>query len=197
MPATNAPLRPRSLNACTGWRWWSPTWQAATMNSACAVGSSVEPEARWHATGTGPANYFADTAAGAWAEFCRHEGIRDPIDLAGVARSLWAVELPETGYALPTLATSVLTGGYTTYSACQAAAAAVRSNGAERIEATSAALLAGGAWGWVANPNEQVAPISRDGLVWVLFGSAGHLVGWPVVESGAPPARVLPLVRHF
>ena len=54
----------------------------------------AQPAARWHGHGEGPANYFADTPSGAWAEFLRHEGIVDPEDLAGVRRSLWAVELP-------------------------------------------------------------------------------------------------------
>lgn len=158
---------------------------------------ATQPEARWHAMGTGPANYFADTPVGAWAEFLRHEAIRDPADLVGIARSIWAVEIPESGYATPTLPLGVLTGDQTTYPACQAEAATLRANGAARIEAPSAALLEGGARGWVANPNEQDAPSARNGLVWVLFGSAGHLAGWPTVESGAPPARLLPLVHHF
>lgn len=158
---------------------------------------ATQPEARWHASGTGPANYFADTAAGAWAEFLRHEGIRDPMDLAGVARSIWTVEVPQTGYAKPALPIRVLTGDRSTYPACQAHAARLRSGGATRIEAPSAALLAGSARGWIADPTERVAPKARDGLVWILFGAAGHLVGWPAVESGAPPPRMLPLVHHF
>ena len=158
---------------------------------------ATQPEARWQAAGVGPASYFADTPVGAWAEFLRHEGITDVKDLAGVARSLWAVEIPETGYATPSLSNVVLTGDKATYPACQAAAVALRASGANRIEAPSAALLAGGARGWIADPNEQVAPRPRDGLVWVLFGSAFDLIGWPAVEAGAPPARVLPLVRHL
>jgi len=156
-----------------------------------------QPEARWHATGAGPANYFVDTPAGAWAEFLRHEGIKDPKDLPGVARSIWAVEIPETGYATPRLAQGTMTGDKSTYPACRAEAASLRATGANRIEAESAALVAGGARGWVADPNERDASIARDGLVWVLFGSAGTLTGWLAVESGTPPARILPLVNHF
>jgi hypothetical protein len=158
---------------------------------------ATQPEARWHAAGAGPANYFSDTPIGAWAEFLRHEEIRDPGDLVGIARSLWAVDIPETGYAVPALPMSVLTGGRATYPACQAAAAALRAEGAERIEAPSAALFTGGARGWIADPSEQDARVAHDGIVWVLFGSASNLVGWPSVESGTPPSRVLPLVRHF
>jgi hypothetical protein len=32
--------------------------------------------------------------------------------------------------------------------------------------------------------------------VWVLFGPC-DAVGWPAVMAGAPPAAVLPLVKHF
>lgn len=59
--------------------------------------TTAQPEARWQATGEGPANYFADTPTGAWAEFLRHEQITDDADLAGVRRSLWVVELPDDG----------------------------------------------------------------------------------------------------
>ena len=55
---------------------------------------SSQPPARWHSLGEGPANYFADTPVGAWAEFIRHEGITEEADLASVDRSLWAVEIP-------------------------------------------------------------------------------------------------------
>jgi len=158
---------------------------------------STQPEARWHAAGTGPANYFADTAAGAWAEFLRHEGITDPVDLGGVARSLWVVDLPETGYGAASLALNVLTGDLSSYPACQAEAAALRATGIERIEAPSAALLPDSARGWIADPDERESPSARDGVVWVVFGSAPNLIGWPAVEAGAPPARVLPLVHHF
>jgi hypothetical protein len=73
----------------------------------------------------------------------------------------------------------------------------LRKGGALRIEAPSAALVAGAARGWVADPHEEPAPIAREGVVWILYGFATALIGWPTVESGAPPERVLPLVRHF
>ena len=57
--------------------------------------SSAQPAGRWHGEGEGPAHYFADTPGGAWAEFIRHEEIRDAEDLVTVRRTLWAVELDE------------------------------------------------------------------------------------------------------
>ena len=155
-----------------------------------------QPAARWHADGEGPANYFADTPVGAWAEFLRHEGITDPADLAGVRRSLWAAAVPEDGYATTSLPDRTLFGDQSTYPACQAEAARLRAGGAERIEVRGAAVLPGRAAGWTANPTLATARSPRDGLVWVLFGPS-DVAGWIAVDGGAPPALVLPLVRHF
>ena len=43
--------------------------------------TAEQPPGRWHGEGEGPAQYFADTPDGAWAEFLRHENITDPEDL--------------------------------------------------------------------------------------------------------------------
>lgn len=157
---------------------------------------AAQPAARWHAIGDGPANYFADTPVGAWAEFLRHEGISDPADLAGVQRSLWAVELPDDGYASPTLPDATLFGDESSYPACQAEARRLRAAGADKIDVKGAALLPGGATGWQCNPSLLVASTARDGHVWVLFGPC-PAVGWIAADGGAPPAMSLPLVRHF
>jgi RES domain len=156
----------------------------------------AQPAARWHGDRDGPANYFADTPLGAWAEFLRHEEITDATDLAGVRRSLWVVELPDEGYAQPRLSARVMTGGLDSYAACQREARRLRHAGAERIEAPAAALKPGAARGWTAHPEVKPAPSPRNGRVWVLFGPC-DAVGWPAVVAGAPPADVLPLVRHF
>ena len=37
----------------------------------------------------------------------------------------------------------------------------------------------------------------RPGDVLVLFGPRPLVTGWLCVESGRPPERLLPLVRHF
>lgn len=153
--------------------------------------------ARWHGPGEGPANYFADTPVGAWAEFLRHEGITDAADLAGVQRSLWAVEIPEDGYAKPVLADVVLEGDEDSYPACQAEARRLRALGATRIEAPSAALIAGGASGWVVDPLIKSSSSSRDGRVFVIYGPQPSLVGWPTVEAGSPPDRILAFVHHL
>lgn len=158
--------------------------------------SDQQPAARWHGEGEGPANYFADTPIGAWAEFLRHEGITDAADLAGVRRSLWVVELPDDDYAMPKLPMRTLTGGLSSYPSCQDEARRLRQSGAKRLEATSAALKPGTARGWTAMPAHAPGPTPRDGKVWVLFGAC-DAVGWPAVVAGAPPAEVLQVVRHF
>lgn len=158
--------------------------------------SPLQPAARWHGVGEGPANCFADTPAGAWAEFLRHEGITDEVDLAGVQRSLWAVELPDAGYASPTLPEAKLFGDEGSYPACQAEARRLRATGAERLEVRGAALLPGQARGWTAAAGVAAAPAPRDGMVMVLFGTC-TCTGWPAVDGGRPPAAVLPLVRHL
>ena len=158
--------------------------------------SAEQPAARWHAQGGGPANYFADTPEGAWAEFLRHEGITDRADLAGVRRSIWVVELPDGGYTQPELAEATLVGDESTYATCQAEADRLRAAGARRLQVRGAALLPGGAHGWRCDDPEVRPATARDGLVWVLFG-ASDATGWVAVEAGAPPQRVLPLVRPF
>jgi hypothetical protein len=158
---------------------------------------SAQPSARWHGAGEGPANYFADTPVGAWAEFLRHEEIRTASDLDGVRRSLWAVELPDADYAKPSLSVGELRGGKSTYGACQAEARRLRAAGAQRLGAESAALVGSGASGWVVDPDITPSPTSRDGRVFVMYGLQPALVGWPAVEGGAPPERVLNLVNHF
>jgi RES domain len=161
--------------------------------------TSEQPAARWHGDGEGPANYFADTPSGAWAEFLRHEGITEEADLAGVRRSVWAVEIPDevlAGAAQPKLPTAVLTGNEKTYGACQAKARRLRATGATTLRVRGAALLPGQARGWTAGTTLDREQKGRDGQVWVHFGSC-TFVGWPVVEAAAPPAVVLEMVRRL
>jgi hypothetical protein len=157
-----------------------------------------QPAARWHADSEGPVQYFADTSTGAWAEFLRHEGITEEADLAGVERALWVVEVPvhELAIAEPSLPDSVLRGGLASYRRCQREARRLREGGARALKAPSAALQTGGAPGYVVEGFERDAE-PMDGAVYVLFGRWPALVGWPVVEKGSPPLRVLARVRHL
>ena len=98
------------------------------------------------------------------------------------------------GYAGPKLPMRTLTGGLSSYGACQAEARRLRDAGAARLEAPAAALKPGTARGWTAAPDLVPALEPRDGKVWVVFGPC-EAVGWPAVVAGAPPQEVLPLVR--
>lgn len=164
---------------------------------AFLASSTAQAPARWHGPGDGPVSYFADTPVGAWAEFLRHEGITDPADLAGVERSLWAVEIPDGGYEKPVLEDTVLRGGTESYPACQSEAKRLRALNTARIEAPSAALVSGGACGWVVDPVVNRSSTPREGRVFIIFGPQPTIVGWPAVEAGSPPERTLPLVHHL
>jgi hypothetical protein len=142
----------------------------------------AQPEGRWHASGEGPAHYFADTPDGAWADFLRHEEIHDPADLATIRRAIWAVDLGDSSSdpaARPDLPTGVMTGDRSTWPACQAAAHALRAAGRQRLDAPSPAL--------------------PDGRVFVLYGEPPELKlrGWIVAVDASPPPAVMRQVRHY
>ena len=157
------PPDPRGAGVRTGYRHCDPRFPFLWHGAG-------QPAIRWHGSGDGPAHYFADTPVGAWAEFLRHEGITDASDLAGVRRSLWAVELPDFDEARcgrPALAARQLFGGLTSHAACQAAARGLRAAGAKEIEVRGVALLPGAARGWQADPLLRPATAARDAQVWV------------------------------
>jgi RES domain-containing protein len=158
--------------------------------------SASQPSARWHQSGEGPVHYFADTPDGAWAEFLRHEEIREPEDLEGISRALWAVEMPDPCEDQPSLAESALFGGPASYAECQAEAARLRSLGLKGFRAPSAALLPNGARGAIVDGGLHPGP-ERNGEVYILFGRRPDLVGWKVIDDGRPPIDLLPRVRHF
>ena len=158
---------------------------------------SSQPPARWHGHGEGPANYFSDTPDGAWAEFLRHEEIRNARDLATIRRSIWAVELPDDEPAArPALAEATLTGGPDTYSACREEARRLRAGGATRIDVPSAALVTGGDAGHRVEGALTRGP-ARDGRTIVLYGPRPTLVGWRAAYEGRPAEELLARVRHL
>lgn len=159
--------------------------------------SHDQPSARWHGEGEGPAQYFADTPDGAWAELIRHEEIRDRDDLATITRAIWAAEISDTEDASePSLPEEILLGGLETHSTCQVESGRLREGGATRIIAPSAALLPGEARGWGVDEGLIPAPL-RDGRTIVLFGRRPEIVAWQAVFEGRPSADLLPKVRHL
>lgn len=155
-----------------------------------------QPPARWHGSGDGPVQYLADTPDGAWAEFLRHEEITDPLDLEGVERAMWAVDVGEPDTVTPELPETVTRGGHGSYPACQAEAARRRAAGATALETKAAALNYGQAAGWRVFLGLLRGP-AADGMTFVLFGPRPDLTGWLIVARGRPPIDVFDAVRHF
>lgn len=160
-------------------------------------GSARQPEGRWHAPGDGPVQYVADTPDGAWAELLRHEEIHEVDDLDGVARALWAVEVPELPETRPNLDHATLRGDRGSYAACQEEAERLRDLGDVGLVAPSAALRGGEVRPWRAVGEASVPGRARSATVVVLFGPRPDLDGWLLVDRGAAPSHLLPQVRHF
>jgi RES domain len=159
--------------------------------------SERQPEGRWHAPGSGPVQYLANSPDGAWAELLRHEGIHEIEDLAGIARALWAVELAGIPGARPRVDDATLRGGQASYPACQVEAERIREGGNEGLVAPSAALRDGEVRPWWAVGEADISADQRSATVVVLFGSRPDLEGWLLVDRGAPPSHVMAHVRHF
>lgn len=155
-----------------------------------------QPAGRWNQAGDGPVQYLADTPDGAWAEFLRHEEIVDEVDLAGISRALWAIDVDTDGLDAPDLPLTTMTGGLSTYPSCQEEARRLRDRGAPGITVPSAALMAGSAGGYQVDNGVREGP-RRDGRVHVLFGARPDAVGWAIVAEGHPPVEILDRVRHF
>jgi hypothetical protein len=143
--------------------------------------------------------YLSDTPDAAWAEFLRHEEITDEADLAGVERSLWAVEVLEEDeqVAQPRLFRRLMLGGTETYEECRQEARRLRRRGATALLAPAAGLKPGSGGGQRVRGLDLVEAPPRDGRTLALFGPRPQLRGWRCVEAGRPTARVLALVNHF
>lgn len=155
-----------------------------------------QPAGRWHRLGDGPVHYFSRTPDASWAEFLRHEEIRDVEDLQGVARSLWAVEVPERDFAEPDLPVDVMVGGMDSYAACQAEGARLRDLGADAIRAPSAAVDDATGSGFRVDGGLVRGPALEEEVL-VVFGPAPDVVGWSAVHAGRPRGDLLERVRHF
>ncbi|MDH3399119.1 MAG: RES domain-containing protein, partial [Acidimicrobiia bacterium] len=155
-----------------------------------------QPPARWHDNGDGPVHYLSDTSDGAWAEFLRHEEIIDPEDLAGVERTMWAVDVDEPPVRRSGLPFQVVTGGSDTYVRCRSYARRLRAEGESGFSVEGAALQRGEARGWRVHNGLQPGK-DRTGRVLVLFGPRPDLTAWPAATAGRPPTYLLERVRYY
>jgi hypothetical protein len=158
--------------------------------------SAEQPPARWHGAGEGPVQYLSSTPDAAWAEFLRHEEITSPEDLAGIARALWAVDIPTPPGARPRLPEPTLTGNDATYEACRQEARRLRERGANGLIAPSAAVEPTTGSGFRTDGGLRRAR-RRPETVIVLFGGRRDLVGWAACAEGRPRADLLPRVRRL
>jgi hypothetical protein len=158
--------------------------------------SAGQPGGRWHEAGDGPAHYLADTPEGAWAEFLRHEEIRDAADLPGVRRALWAIEIDEPPGSRPRLPADVTTGPVTTYDECRAEARRLRAAGATGLVAPCAAVTEDTPSGFRTEGGLRPARRRRERTI-VLFGPRPDLVGWAACAEGRPRDDLLDRIRHL
>ena len=156
--------------------------------------SADQPPARWHGAGEGPVHYFSTTPDAAWAEFLRHEEITEPADLAGVERSLWAIEIDRPPRHRPRLPEETLLGGLDSYDACRAEARRLRARRADGLIALSAAVDGRTASGFRTERGLRPAARRRESVV-VLFGRQPALVGWAACDVGRPRRDLLARVR--
>jgi hypothetical protein len=156
--------------------------------------------ARWHAENEGPAQYFADTPDGAWAEFLRHEEITEPMTpeevTAEFKRTLWAIEVEIDHAQLSNVEGKVsgeqLVGDETSYLVCQAAARDLRAKNVKWLQAPSAALLPAAAGGYIVESGKLGRAAGRDGKVFVYFGKL-DAVGW---RCGTAPLLDSQLIKN-
>jgi hypothetical protein len=154
-----------------------------------------QPPARWHGQGDGPAQYFADTPPGAWAELLRHEEITDPADLAGISARLWAIEIDDVDMHEPKLPRAALGSSPDGYEVCRVEARRLRATGVKRIVAPSAALAPGAGAGFQVGAAGLLRAASRDGRVIVHFGVLSNAEGWCAADGARPDAELLGQVR--
>ncbi len=145
-----------------------------------------QPAARWHALGEGPAQYLSDTPDGAWAEFLRHEEIKEPISEEEVGkefkRTLWMIEIDLQERELDvesrnTISKPALLGNEASYAVCQDFARMAKQEGYKFLKAPSAALEFEGAGGFQVKNGKLVAGPGRSASVYVYFGIP-TAIGW-------------------
>lgn len=149
---------------------------------------------RWHLNGDGVTQYLSATTDGAWAELIRNENLRAESDLSFVAMALWQAKIEQTRIAdYHDFEAADLAGFdpealiHDDQSVCREEGRRLRQAGFSGVLYPSSAL-----------PGEENLALfgPRIALPW---GAPRRLVsGIPAskLSVGAPPADLLPRVRH-
>ncbi|MCW5821892.1 MAG: RES family NAD+ phosphorylase [Cyanobacteria bacterium TGS_CYA1] len=157
--------------------------------------TASQPAARYNAENDGPAQYFADTVDGAWAEFIRHAEITDPQELLEVRRALWCIDLPDEEYTQVALSIEKTTGDKSSYSDCQRYARSLRDSGVTRFLAPSAAIIRDQAGGYRVEDGLKRG-IPKSGNIYIVFDLLPTAPGWRAALAG-PPIEILNLTNQF
>lgn len=150
---------------------------------------------RWHLAGDGPTQYLSVTPDGAWAELIRNENLRSENDLSLVAMPLWQARIEQSRVAdYRDFETAELAGFDPenliddSQGACQTEGRRLRAAGFAGVLYPSAAL-----------PGEENLTLFGPKIL-LPWGSSRRLAsGIPgsQLTVGAPPADLLPRVRHL
>lgn len=180
-----------------------PRPKAITVNRAFFRYSSYDvpfwarpntTDERWHSAGDGATQYLSATPDGAWAELIRNENLRSEADLALVQMPLWQAQIEQARIAdyrdfetteKAGLDPEILVSD--DQSKCRAEGKRLRENDFAGVIYPSAAL-----------PGEQNLVLFGPRILLPWGASRRLASGVPAnkLTVGAPPADLLPRVRH-
>jgi RES domain-containing protein len=149
---------------------------------------------RWHSSGDGPTQYLSATPDGAWAELIRSENLRSEADLALVRMPLWQAQVDQARIADYSDFETAEAAGFNPeilidddQTACRAEGRRLRANDFAGVLYPSAAL-----------PGEQNLVLFGPRILLPWGASRRLASGIPAskLTVGAPPADLLPRVRH-
>lgn len=180
-----------------------PRPKAITVNRAFFRYSSYDvpfwarpntTDERWHAAGDGATQYLSATPDGAWAELIRNENLRSEADLSLVQMALWQAQIEQARIAdYRDFGTAEKAGLdpelliSDEQSACRVEGRRLRENNFAGVLYPSAAL-----------PGEQNLVLFGPRILLPWGASRRLASGVPAnkLTVGAPPADLLPRVRH-
>ena len=149
---------------------------------------------RWHLSGDGVTQYLSATTDGAWAELIRNENLRSEGDLSMVAMPLWQAKIEQTHIADYHDFETAGRAGFDPEAlihddqrACQMEGKRLRRAGFAGVLYPSSAL-----------PGEENLALFGPRIMLPLGTSRQLVSGIPAskLTVGAPPADLLPRVRH-